>query len=113
MKLRTFLLSFCLVPFALCLLPYQVSAQVPAKLMKYMDVSDNQITFVYGGDIWVMPKSGGTASQITHSPGEESWTRFSPDGKFIAYTASYNGNADVYVIPATRGPPVRVTYPSV
>ncbi len=114
MKLKplfTFVLSF--LPFCLlALLPYQGSAQIPAKLMKYMDVSDTQITFVYGGDIWVMPKSGGTASQITRSPGEESWPRYSPDGKSIAYTASYNGNADVFVIPAAGGLPVRVTYQS-
>ena len=86
--------------------------QVSAKLMRYMDVSDTQITFVYGGDIWVMPKEGGTAIQVTHSPGEESWPRFSPDGKFIAYTANYNGNADVYVMPAGGGVPTRVTYQS-
>ncbi len=86
--------------------------QVSAKLMRYMDVSDNQITFVYGGDIWVMPKSGGTAIQVTHSPGEESWPRFSPDGKYIAYTAGYNGNQDVFVMPNTGGVPVRITYQS-
>ncbi len=74
-------------------------AQISAKLMRYMDVSDDQITFVYGGDIWMMPKAGGTALQVTHSPGEESWPRFSPDGLSIAYTASYNGNQDVFVMP--------------
>jgi tricorn protease len=86
--------------------------QISAKLMRYADVSDTQITFVYGGDIWVMPKTGGTAIQVTHSPGEESWPRFSPDGKFIAYTASYNGNLDVFVMPAVGGVPTRVTYQS-
>jgi tricorn protease len=86
--------------------------QISAKLMRYMDVSDTQITFVYGGDIWIMPKTGGTAIQVTHSPGEESWPRFSPDGNLIAYTASYNGNADVYVIPAEGGIPERITYQS-
>lgn len=86
--------------------------QISAKLMRYMDVSDTQITFVYGGDIWVMPKTGGTAIQVTHSPGEESWPRFSPDGKSIAYTASYNGNQDVYVISALGGVPTRITYQS-
>lgn len=84
--------------------------QINAKLMRYMDVSDTQITFVYGGDIWIMPKGGGTATQITHSKGEESWPKFSPDGKHIAYTAIYNGNSDVYVVPATGGVPTRVTY---
>jgi len=86
--------------------------QINAKLMRYMDVSDTQITFVYGGDIWIMPKSGGTAVQVTHSPGEESWPRFSPDGKYIAYTANYNGNQDVYVMPALGGVPARITYQS-
>lgn len=89
-----------------------VYGQISAKLMRYMDVSDTQITFVYGGDIWVMPKTGGTAIQVTHSPGEESWPRFSPDGKSIAYTASYNGNEDVYVMPALGGMPTRITYQS-
>lgn len=88
------------------------SAQISAKLMRYMDVSDSQITFVYGGDIWIVPKNGGTALQVTHSPGEESWPKFSPDGKEIAYTASYSGNSDVYVIPVTGGIPERITYNS-
>ena len=89
-----------------------LSAQINAKLMRYMDVSDTQITFVYGGDIWVMPKEGGTAIQLTHSPGEESWPRFSPDGQSIAFTAMYQGNLDVYVMPATGGLPTRLTYQS-
>lgn len=86
--------------------------QISAKLMRYPDVSATQITFVYGGDIWIMPKTGGTAIQVTHSPGEESWPRFSPDGKYIAYTANYNGNQDIYVIPVLGGVPTRITYQS-
>ena len=88
------------------------SGQISAKLVRYADVSDTQLTFVYGGDIWVMPKVGGTASQVTHSPGEESWPRFSPNGREIAFTASYNGNQDVYVMPVSGGLPTRVTYQS-
>lgn len=103
---KIFLLCFVLLSFS------STFAQISAKLMRYMDVSDSQITFVYGGDIWIMPKAGGTAIQITHSPGEESWPRFSPDGKFIAYTASYNGNVDVFVMPTLGGLPTRVTYQS-
>ncbi len=87
-------------------------SQISARLMRYVDVSENQITFVYGGDIWVMSKAGGTAIQLTHSPGEESWPKFSPDGLSIAFTASYNGNQDVYVMPATGGVPTRITYQS-
>ena len=86
------------------------SAQINAKLMRYMDVSDSQIVFVYGGDIWVVDKNGGTALSVTSSPGEESWPRFSPDGKSIAFTAQYNGNSDVFVMPVTGGVPTRVTF---
>ena len=86
------------------------SAQISAKLMRYMDVSGSQITFVYGGDVWLVDKTGGTAYQVTSSPGEESWPRFSPDGKHIAYTASYNGNADVFLIPVSGGVPKRITH---
>ncbi len=89
-----------------------IFGKINAKLMKYMDVSETKIAFVYGGDIWLVPISGGTAVQVTHSPGEESWLKFSPDGNFIAYTAYYNGNSDIYVIPVTGGVPVRVTYNS-
>lgn len=88
------------------------AAQISAKLMRFVDVSESEITFVYGGDIWLMPKAGGQAVQITHSPGEESWPRFSPDGTEIAFTANYNGNPDVYVMSSKGGVPVRVTYAS-
>jgi len=88
------------------------SAQISAKLMRYMDVSSDKITFVYGGDIWLVPKEGGQAVRLTSSEGEESWPKFSPDGSHIAYTASYNGNEDVYVIPVGGGVPERITYPS-
>ncbi|MEL6853014.1 MAG: Tricorn protease like protein, partial [Bacteroidota bacterium] len=90
----------------------QLFAQINARLMRYVDVSQDQICFVFGGDIWTAPKDGGMATQLTHSPGEESWPRFSPDGKSIGYTASYRGNADVYVIPTQGGIPTRVTYQS-
>ena len=85
-------------------------AQISAKLMRYVDVSDTQITFVYGGDIWLAPKEGGNAVQLTHSQGEESYPKFSPDGKELAYTANYSGSTDVYVVPTTGGIPTRLTY---
>ena len=97
--------------FALFLL-HSAHAQISAKLMRYMDVSDKQIAFVYGGDIWLVAKEGGTAIQLTNSPGEESWPKFSPDGKEIAYTAAYNGNSDVFTVSVNGGLPTRVTYNS-
>ena len=103
-KLFVFLLAFLAVQL--------LSGQVNARLMRYADVSEKQIAFVYGGDIWLMPKDGGTAHQLTHSPGEESWPRFSPDGKELAYSASYNGNMDLFVISSGGGVPTRITYTS-
>ena len=85
-------------------------AQVDARLFRYPDVSATQISFVYGGDIWLAPKTGGTATRITSSTGEESFPRFSPDGKTLAFTATYRGNADVYTIPVTGGMPTRLTW---
>lgn len=103
-SLKTFLLLLFIAPLA--------QAQISAKLMRDIDISDTQITFVYGGDIWLAPKNGGQAMQLTSSPGEESFPKFSPDGSEIAFTASYNGNQDVYVMPATGGIPTRITYAS-
>lgn len=87
-------------------------SQINAKLMRFVDVSKTQICFVYGGDIWVVDKNGGLAIQLTNSPGEESYPKFSPNGQEIAFTASYRGNPDVYVMSTSGGVPKRLTYGS-
>lgn len=103
-----YFLTVLLVTFS----TFSALAQISAKLMRYPDVSETKIAFVFGGDIWTVPKEGGMAVQLTRSPGEESWPKFSPDGQSIAFTASYNGNEDIYVMPTTGGIPTRVTYQS-
>jgi len=95
---------------AAVLLAAPASAQVSARMFRYPDVSATQIAFVYAGDIWVVPKTGGTAARLTTPTGEESFPRFSPDGSKIAYSASYDGNLDIYVVSAAGGTPVRVTH---
>jgi tricorn protease len=92
------------------LISQQLLAQVDARLFRYPDVSATQICFVYGGDIWIVAKSGGTATRITSSTGEESFPRFSPDGKTLAFTATYRGNADIYTMPVSGGMPTRLTW---
>ena len=101
---------FTLLMISLFIFPAQ--SQISAKLMRYMDVSDTHIVFVYGGDIWMVEKNGGTAIQLTNSAGEETWPKFSPDGKSIAFSASYNGCVNIYTMPVTGGVPMRVTYES-
>jgi len=90
--------------------PALAGAQVDARMLRHPDVSATHITFVYAGDIWIVPKAGGTALRVTSAPGEESFPRFSPDGARIAYTGNYDGNEDVYVIPTMGGVPTRLTY---
>src|SRR3954463_8852731 len=92
------------------LLSTVAGAQVDARMLRQPAVSTTQIAFVYGGDIWIMPKAGGTAARLTSARGEESFPRFSPDGSEIAFTGNYDGNQDVYVMPAAGGEPKRLTY---
>lgn len=87
-------------------------SQTDARLFRYPDVSAQQITFVYGGDVWLVSKQGGLAYKITSSPGEESFPRFSPDGNSIAYSANYNGNIDVYLMSLKGRGVQRLTYNS-
>ncbi|HEY5062297.1 MAG TPA: PDZ domain-containing protein [Gemmatimonadaceae bacterium] len=84
--------------------------QIDARMLRQPTVSSTQIAFVYGGDIWIMPKAGGTAQRLTTARGEESFPRFSPSGSEVAFTGNYDGNEDVYVMPAIGGEPRRVTY---
>lgn len=76
-------------------------AQVNHGLFLYPDVSKTQIVFTYANDIWIIPKDGGTANKLSSPAGVEVFPKFSPDGKFIAYTGNYDGNKDVYMIPVT------------
>jgi tricorn protease len=87
-----------------------LEAQVDARMFRYPDVSATHITFVFAGDIWVVDKVGGTAHHLSSPPGEEAFPRFSPDGSQIAFSANYDGNTDVYVVPTLGGEPVRVTH---
>ena len=104
MSARSALMLFSLV---LCSLPLR--AEVDARMMRYPDVSATSIVFSYAGDLWVVPKAGGTAMRLSSPKGEESFPRFSPDGSRIAFSGNYDGNTDVYVISATGGRPVRAT----
>lgn len=85
-------------------------AQVDARLLRYPDVSDTHIAFVYAGDIWMVPREGGVAVRLSSPPGEETFPRFSPDGRRVAFSGNYDGNVDIYVMPALGGTPVRLTH---
>jgi tricorn protease len=68
------------------------------------------IVFVAEGDLWRVDRKGGTASRLTSHPGEERDPSISPDGKLVAFTATYEGPREVYTMPIDGGLPVRRTW---
>jgi tricorn protease len=77
---------------------------------RYPDIHGDQIVFCAEGDLWTVPVSGGLAQRLTSHPEEETQPAFSPDGKTIAFSASYEGPTEVYTMPSTGGLPTRWTY---
>ena len=79
-------------------------------LLQKPTVSGNQIVFVYAGDLWSIPREGGEAKRLTTGAGVETNPMFSPDGTQIAFTGEYDGNVDLFVMPAVGGVPKRLTW---
>lgn len=82
----------------------------PTRLLRSPTVSASQIAFAYANNIWVVDRAGGQARRLTSFQGQTSNPHFSPDGRLIAFTGEYAGNADVYVVPAEGGEPRRLTW---
>jgi tricorn protease len=80
--------------------------------MRYPTLSGNTIVFVAHDNLWSVPRTGGIASRLTAEEGRDVMPRFSPDGRWIAFTGEYQGNRDVYVIPAGGGSARRLTFTS-
>jgi tricorn protease len=97
---------------ALLALPCSAPPQDPAptRLLRFPDVHGERVAFCYAGDLWTAPSSGGTATRLTAHPGLELFPRFSPDGRWIAFTGQYDGDEQVYVVPATGGIPKQLTW---
>ena len=73
-------------------------------------VSQNHIAFIYAEDLWVANSDGTNPIRLTVDEGVESNPFFSPDGKFIAFSAEYDGNTDVFIVPVEGGIPKRLTW---
>src|SRR5437868_12969411 len=88
-------------------------AAAQTKLLRFPDIHGERVVFTYGGDLWTASASGGDAARLTTHPGIEVFAKFSPDGKWIAFTGEYDGDEQVYVVPSTGGVPRQLTfYPS-
>ncbi|WP_262689723.1 S41 family peptidase [Kordiimonas aestuarii] len=96
--------------FSLALAAPMHAAADQTLLLRTPDISKDHLAFVYAGDIWVSARDGSDPRRLTSHPADESLPRFSPDGRWIAFTANYNNNTDVYVISSSGGQPTRLTY---
>jgi tricorn protease len=79
-------------------------------MLRSPDVSADHVVFAYAQNIWIAPRAGGAARQLTTFQGHASGPRFSPYGQWVAFSGEYAGNLDVYVVPVTGGSPKRLTW---
>ena len=96
--------------FALALTAAAVAGGQEARLLRFPAIHEDQIVFTYAGDLYSVDADGGVARKLTSHEGFEMFARFSPDGKSIAFTGQYDGNTEVYLMPAAGGVPKRITF---
>lgn len=91
---------------------FALSAEVvtDASMLRFPDVNNKSIVFVYAGDIWTVAKEGGIARRLSSPKGQELFPKFSPDGKSIAFSGNYDGNIDIFVMPSQGGEVHRLTH---
>src|SRR5436309_10376840 len=83
---------------------------LPDGFYRYPTIGGGTIVFAAEGDLWRVASTGGIALRLTAYEGEEAFPKLSPDGKMLAFTGQYEGNADVYVMSSSGGEPVRLTW---
>jgi tricorn protease len=103
-KSRLFLLV------ALFLSVTMIAQDQESRLMRFPTIHGDRVVFSYAGDLFQVAKTGGIARRLTNDEGLELFPKFSPDGQTIAFTGQYDGNTEVYSIPADGGVPARLTY---
>lgn len=81
-----------------------------ARLLRFPAIHNEQIVFTCAGNLYTVSSQGGIARRLTNHDGFEMFPRFSPDGKQLAFTGQYDGNTEVYVMPAEGGSPRRLTF---
>ncbi len=87
-----------------------VDAAAETLLLRQPALSKTHVAFCYGGDLWIASRDGSSPRRLTVGPGPETGPQFSPDGQTIAFTATYDGNTDVYLVGINGGMPRRLTF---
>jgi tricorn protease len=84
----------------------------PIQIPRHPDYHDGKIVFSYLSDIWVVNDDGSNPRRLTVHTARDVFPRFSPDGKWIAFSSNRYGNYDVFVIPAEGGEAKQLTFHS-
>ena len=98
------------VSLAVVFISSAVFAGRQARVLRFPAINGNRIVFTWSGDLYTVSSKGGVARRLTGYEGFEMFARFSPDGKSIAFTGQYDGNTEVYLMPAGGGVPRRLTH---
>ena len=80
-----------------------------ARLVRYPHYHNGRIVFTYLGDIWTADENGQNVQRLTVNRARDVYGRFSPDGKWIAFSSDRNGNLDVFLIPSGGGTAKQLT----
>ena len=104
MKIRTLLMLGAIF------LSLSAFSQQEARILRFPAIHGDQVVFTYAGNLYSVNHDGGLARRLTNDEGFEMFARFSPDGETIAFTGQYDGNTEVYTMPAEGGIPQRLTY---
>lgn len=81
----------------------------PIKFARYPHIAKGLIAFSYHGDIWLAKDDGSQPRRLTAHVANDIHPRFSPDGRWIAFSSDRMGNNDVYVVPVEGGEPRALT----
>ncbi len=100
-------LRFTFILLSVC---FSLTAMDEARLLRFPAINGDKIVFSYAGDLYSVPSGGGMARKLTTDTGYEIFPRFSPDGRYIAFTGQYNGYTEVFIIPGEGGTPRRLTH---
>src|SRR5687768_2634663 len=102
--------SMSLLLAVIVLLSASVSAAAPIRLARHPDYNNGKIVFSYLGDLWVADEDGTGAHRVTDHTARDTYPRFSPDGKWIAFSSNRYGNNDVFIVSTSGGAPRRLTF---
>jgi tricorn protease len=110
MRTRSLIVGLIVLSFVLFLTAAPSRSAMPALSQPALSPDGSEIAFVAGGDIWVVPSSGGVAHLLVSHPATEDRPLYSPDGKYLAFTSTRTGNGDVYVLTLATGELRRMTW---